>query len=75
MTFWKGGFILPGTGKPPVFPERVIGLISPHAGYDYSGKTAAYGYKLLKGKKIKRVSIFALSHRVSFHGASIVLYE
>jgi AmmeMemoRadiSam system protein B len=59
--------------KPSVFPERMIGLISPHAGYAYSGGTAAYGYKLLKGRKFKRVIIFALSHRASFHGASIFI--
>lgn len=39
--------------EPSIFPDRVIGIISPHAGYDYSGKTAAFGYKLIKGKKIQ----------------------
>jgi hypothetical protein len=49
----------------------VIGLLSPHAGYVYSGGTAAYGYKLLAGRKYKRIIVFALSHHVSFPGASI----
>jgi len=57
--------------SPPVKPEHVIGLISPHAGYAYSGPAAAYGYKLLIGKSYKRVIVFALSHRVPFRGASI----
>ena len=56
--------------QPPVSPAHPIGLISPHAGYQYSGGTAAYGYKLLIGKKYKRVIVFALSHRVFFPGAS-----
>ncbi|MEM2175576.1 MAG: AmmeMemoRadiSam system protein B, partial [Candidatus Micrarchaeia archaeon] len=29
--------------------NEIIGIISPHAGYIYSGKTAAYGYSLLEG--------------------------
>lgn len=57
--------------KPPVAPEHVIGLISPHAGYQYSGGTAAFGYKLLQGKTYKRVIVFALSHRADFRGASV----
>ena len=48
-----------------------IALISPHAGYTYSGKAAATGYKLLKGKPISRVIILGLSHRGGFEGASI----
>ncbi len=57
--------------SPPVSPEHPVGIISPHAGYVYSGGTAAYGYKLLCGKRYKRVIVFALSHRVEFRGASI----
>ena len=35
--------------------KKVFALISPHAGYRYSGQAAAYGYKLIKGNKsIKR---------------------
>jgi len=57
--------------SPAISPERTIGLISPHAGYLYSGGVAAFGYKLLMGKKYKRVVVFALSHRVGFRGASV----
>jgi len=59
------------TARPAVKPDHVIGLISPHAGYAYSGGTAAYGYKLLAGRKCKRVVVFALSHHVPFRGGSI----
>jgi AmmeMemoRadiSam system protein B/AmmeMemoRadiSam system protein A len=42
---------------------NVIGLILPHAGYRYSGQTAAYGAKAIKGK-YKRVIVIGPSHRV-----------
>jgi MEMO1 family protein len=50
----------------------VIGMISPHAGYVYSGPVAAYGYKsLLSGKAYDTVIIIAPSHRVYFEGVAI----
>jgi AmmeMemoRadiSam system protein B/AmmeMemoRadiSam system protein A len=50
---------------------EVIGLISPHAGYSFSGKAAATGFKLLRGRDIRRVVVLAVSHQVPFRGASI----
>ncbi len=50
---------------------NVIALISPHAGYTFSGQAAAFGYKLLDSKKIKKVIVIAPSHSVGFRGASI----
>ncbi|HAL56157.1 MAG TPA: AmmeMemoRadiSam system protein B [Bacteroidetes bacterium] len=47
------------------------GLISPHAGYVYSGSTAASGYRLLKGKKYDAVVVVGPSHREYFSGISI----
>ncbi len=46
-------------------------LISPHAGYTYSGLTAAYGYKLLENKKYDTVVIISPSHREYFKGVSM----
>lgn len=55
---------------------RIIGLISPHAGYQYSGQAAAFGYKLLeKNQDITRVIILAPSHHWGFRGASILDVE
>jgi len=51
--------------------EKIIGLISPHAGYIYSGKTAAYAYNLLKGKSYKTVIVISPSHAEYFSGISI----
>lgn len=50
--------------KAQVQPTKdVIALILPHAGYQFSGQTAAYGLKTL-GKKYERVVIIGPSHRV-----------
>lgn len=49
----------------------LLGLVSPHAGYVYSGSTAAVGYKLLKNKKFDAVVIVGPSHREYFSGISI----
>lgn len=43
--------------------EDVIALLLPHAGYRYSGQTAAYGIKALK-KKYKKFIIIGPAHRV-----------
>ncbi|MBI5308153.1 MAG: AmmeMemoRadiSam system protein B, partial [Planctomycetes bacterium] len=37
-------------------------IISPHAGYQYSGQVAAYGYSAIKDRKYDRVIILALKH-------------
>jgi AmmeMemoRadiSam system protein B len=50
---------------------RIVALISPHAGYRYSGQVAAYAYKLLEGMEFDDVVVIAPSHRVYFVGASI----
>jgi len=49
----------------------VMALISPHAGYRYSGKAAATGYALLRGQDIRRVVVLAISHHLPLRGASI----
>lgn len=52
-------------------PDRVIGLIAPHAGYLYSGRTAAAAYALVRGGPYETVVIIAPSHRVAFEGVSV----
>jgi len=51
--------------------NNIFGIVSPHAGYIYSGKTAAYAYNLLIGKKYKRVVIISPSHSEYFPGISV----
>ncbi|MCL5098656.1 MAG: AmmeMemoRadiSam system protein B [Candidatus Omnitrophica bacterium] len=47
------------------------GLICPHAGYDYSGPTAASAYRTLAGRDIQTVIVMAPSHYALFSGISI----
>jgi hypothetical protein len=58
--------------QPPVTGE-LWGLISPHAGYAYSGQTAAYAYRQLRGRQVDTVVIMGPSHRawVSDYAASV----
>lgn len=49
----------------------LIGLVTPHAGYRYSGQVAAYGYGHVRDRDIRRVIVIGPSHRASFTGASV----
>lgn len=42
----------------------IVGIIAPHAGYTYSGQVAAYAYKQVYGKNIKRVVVLSPMHRM-----------
>jgi len=55
-----GGFFQKATVQPM---DNVAALILPHAGYPYSGQTAATALKTV-GKKYKRVVVIGPSHRV-----------
>ncbi len=58
--------------QPQVPQGRVFALISPHAGYRFSGEAAGFGYKLLQGNDtIRRVVLLAPSHHWGFHGLSV----
>ncbi len=50
---------------------KLIALISPHAGYQFSGHVAAYAYKHLAGREINTVILIGPSHHVAFNGASV----
>jgi AmmeMemoRadiSam system protein B/AmmeMemoRadiSam system protein A len=56
--------------KEPI-PGKIVGLISPHAGYMYSGQVAAYAYKLLEGFSYETVVVISPSHVAYFPGASV----
>jgi len=46
----------------PVLDGEVIGLVVPHAGYIYSGRTAAYGFKAVCGQHRDLVVIISPLH-------------
>jgi len=57
-----------------IIPRAVI---SPHAGYIYSGQVATAAFKLLKNlkQKVKRIIVIAPSHRISFNGISAGYFD
>ncbi len=59
----------------PEIEGAVRGIIVPHAGYEYSGFTAAHAYALLQEKKYTTVVIVSPSHREYFDGISVFAGE
>jgi AmmeMemoRadiSam system protein B len=58
--------------EPRAPAGRLVALISPHAGYRFSGRAAAHGFKLAgKLAGLRRVVVIGLSHRVPFRGISL----
>ena len=52
-------------------PDDIAVIVSPHAGYPFSGPVAAYGFKAVQAKKVSAVIILAPTHHFSFSGASV----
>lgn len=52
-------------------PGEVVGLISPHAGYSYSGQVAAHAYKQLEGANFDLVVVVSPLHRIYASGLAI----
>lgn len=55
------------------FDGHITGIISPHAGYVYSGRIAAKAYKQIQSKQYDNVIVIAPSHFEYFDGCSIFL--
>lgn len=63
------GFLSRAEMKPIISPPAA--LIAPHAGYAYSGPTAAYAYKYIDTKPITTVFILGPSHHVHLDGCAL----
>ena len=50
---------------------KILGLMSPHAGYVFSGQVAAYSYSQIKDKNYDTVIILGPCHSVYLKGASV----
>jgi AmmeMemoRadiSam system protein A len=50
---------------------RLKALVCPHAGYEFSGKTAAIAYKMLAGRDVQTVVVMGPSHYAWFSNACI----
>jgi len=57
--------------EPMELGNPIVGLVSPHAGYVYSGRTAAVGYKQVEGRSVETVVVLAPSHGTFIEGVSI----
>ncbi|KAH0529989.1 hypothetical protein TsFJ059_004674 [Trichoderma semiorbis] len=57
----------------PIPGARII--IAPHAGYDYSGETAAWAYSCLDLSKAKRVFILGPSHTYGLSGCAVTTFS
>lgn len=55
----------------PALPGRLVGIQVPHAGYPFSGPTAAHAFKLLKGMDSVTVVMFGTSHHVMLDRAAV----
>jgi len=51
--------------------DNIKALIVPHAGYAYSGKVAAYGFRAIKGLDFNRVILIGSSHNFHLEKAAI----
>jgi MEMO1 family protein len=67
---WQIDDMLDTEGRPRT-PQIPLGLIVPHAGYAWSGATAAAAYSLLKGQSFQTAVIVSPSHREYFNGISV----
>ncbi len=52
-------------------PKKITGIMVPHAGYVYSGPTAAHAYALVAGGPYESVLVIAPSHRELLRTASV----
>lgn len=50
---------------------RPMALVAPHAGYMYSGPTAAHSYKNIVGREVGTVVLVGPSHRAYFDGVAV----
>jgi AmmeMemoRadiSam system protein B len=50
---------------------HIYGLVAPHAGYMYSGYTAARAFSLVKDRHYKHIIILSPSHYEAFNGCSV----
>jgi hypothetical protein len=55
-----------GNASVPELKAKPVVVVSPHAGYMYSGPVAAYAYRAVKGQPYARVVVISPSHRAHF---------
>lgn len=66
------GFLKNARSDRPEIKGKIHGIISPHAGYIYSGPVAGYGFSYLENLHFDTLIVLAPSHRARFNGASVI---
>ncbi|MCD4748088.1 MAG: AmmeMemoRadiSam system protein B [Thermoanaerobaculales bacterium] len=51
--------------------DKVVALVVPHAGYTFSGATAAEAFRTLEGARVRRIVLVGPSHRMAFSGGAL----
>lgn len=51
--------------------EPLVAIVSPHAGYAFSGHVAAQAYGLLRNREIRRVVVISPCHVEAFRGCAV----
>jgi AmmeMemoRadiSam system protein B/AmmeMemoRadiSam system protein A len=51
--------------------DRLLGIIAPHAGYEFSGQTAAQVYRQIDPQKVRTVFVLGPSHKQTYQGAAL----
>lgn len=54
----------------PAFDGQVIGIVTPHAGYRFSGSTAGYAFRTIQGSSFDLAAVVSPMHE--YHPASIL---
>jgi AmmeMemoRadiSam system protein B len=57
--------------KPTQIAGKIVGIMSPHAGYVFSGQVAAYSYRHIMNTQYDTVILLGPSHHVFIKGASV----
>ncbi len=63
------GFLAAAKVQPTL--GKLIALVSPHAGYIYSGQVAAHSYRHIADRTVDTVILIGPSHYAAFRGASV----
>ncbi|PIU41323.1 MAG: hypothetical protein COS99_06050 [Candidatus Omnitrophica bacterium CG07_land_8_20_14_0_80_42_15] len=63
-------YYLDQAGTPKI-DGKIIAIISPHAGLQYSGPVAAYSYKAVAGMAVDTVVVIGFSHKLDYDGVAV----
>jgi len=64
-----------GPAPAAVAGSDLLGFISPHAGYPYSGPVAGRAYALVSGRSIRTVVVMGLSHKGLGDRSAVLSYD